>query len=395
MVRIVREYGLIVVLIIVGIASLLFYRARDAGVLEQALDQFGVRLMSVVHDEESRAGVEHLYTMFRERVLRKEVTPEQVELLAVNILNLSNSGQTLTAEEAEGVFEIVLGETDAESVAAAENATREGDAATRTTEIDVTVQNGASSSEGRAIEGSADASAGSKSGTGQSMIAARRSSVPAPDREVVAAPRPISERWVRGGPEAEVGRIKIPPPPKWSADEGQKRRELASLGERLQILLEFQDAVDEIEVTGDPEDAVKPVHHLRVLSKDGAHVVLDLNLQRALSEKHAPKVEKVIKELEDAGMIAWQNAGALEAEQARKRNEALARIERLRGLQFQHQAEAQAKLEQLAAFRQLEAKGIAVFFDLDSLETQVEESLSRADRTSLQMEQQMEQLQRQ
>jgi len=101
-----REYRLIAVLIVVAMASYVLYNRYRQDILAYSLNAIGDRLVAMVDgDAGARGVVTERYERFKQRILRREVAPEQVESMAANVLNLSNSGASLTQQEAEMVLE--------------------------------------------------------------------------------------------------------------------------------------------------------------------------------------------------------------------------------------------------------------------------------------------------
>lgn len=94
--RFFREYGLVAVLIALGMVGYAIFRENK---LDGSLDEIRARLVSMI-DESSREAVARHFDRFQEKVLAHEVPPEEVENIAANVLNLSNSGSTLTPEQA-------------------------------------------------------------------------------------------------------------------------------------------------------------------------------------------------------------------------------------------------------------------------------------------------------
>ena len=94
--RFFREYGLVVVLIALGMVGYAIFRENK---LDGSLSEIRARLVEMI-DESSREAVARHFDRFQEKVLAHEVPPEEVENIAANVLNLSNSGSTLTPEQA-------------------------------------------------------------------------------------------------------------------------------------------------------------------------------------------------------------------------------------------------------------------------------------------------------
>ncbi len=99
--KLFREYGLIIILILVGMVGYLSLRGNGHDSLADSLDGIRNRLVAMVDDVASREAIAARFDRFKSKVLGQEVSPEEVESMAANVLNLSNSGSTITPEEAE------------------------------------------------------------------------------------------------------------------------------------------------------------------------------------------------------------------------------------------------------------------------------------------------------
>ena len=100
-----REYGLIVVVILLGIVGYAIVRENKSELLTGSLDTIRNRLVAMVDDVSGREAVARHFDQFQEKVMAHEVPPEEVENIAANVLNLSNSGSTLTPEQAALMLE--------------------------------------------------------------------------------------------------------------------------------------------------------------------------------------------------------------------------------------------------------------------------------------------------
>lgn len=102
--KLFREYGLIIILILVGMVGYLTLRGNEQDSLAdlaRSLDGIRSRLVAMVDDVAGREAIAAHFDRFKSKVLGQEVSPEEVESMAANVLNLSNSGSTITPEEAE------------------------------------------------------------------------------------------------------------------------------------------------------------------------------------------------------------------------------------------------------------------------------------------------------
>ena len=99
--KLLREYGLILILILVGIVGYLALRGNEQDILAHSLDGIRNRLVAMVDDVANREAIAAHFDRFKDKVLAKEVSTEDVEHVAANVLNLSNSGSSITPEQAE------------------------------------------------------------------------------------------------------------------------------------------------------------------------------------------------------------------------------------------------------------------------------------------------------
>ncbi len=100
-----REYGLIVVVIVLGVVGYAIIRENRSELLTNSLDTVRSRLVEMIDDVAGREAVAKHFDEFQEKVMAQEVPPEEVENIAANVLNLSNSGSTLTPEQAALILE--------------------------------------------------------------------------------------------------------------------------------------------------------------------------------------------------------------------------------------------------------------------------------------------------
>ncbi len=108
------EYGLVGVLIVIAVGGYLLLGENREDILTLSLDSIGEHLVDLVDDREAKAKTADTYADFKEKVEAKEVTPEQFERTAANVLNLSTSGANLSPEEIEMVLSLAVeGEVNA------------------------------------------------------------------------------------------------------------------------------------------------------------------------------------------------------------------------------------------------------------------------------------------
>lgn len=106
-----KKIGFFVVTLIItaGIYWLVFLDKESKGdVLEYSLSLLGDKLMAMVPEGADKGSVKKLYENFVKQATAKEVAPEQVELVAASILNLSNLDTTLSPEQVEAVLKFSI-----------------------------------------------------------------------------------------------------------------------------------------------------------------------------------------------------------------------------------------------------------------------------------------------
>jgi len=101
-----REYGLIIGLIVISISGYLLFSQHKEDILAYSLDVLGTKLVSLIDDESARARVALAFDRFEEQALNNEISPSQVQFVAANVLNLANSNARLSPEEAELVLNL-------------------------------------------------------------------------------------------------------------------------------------------------------------------------------------------------------------------------------------------------------------------------------------------------
>ncbi|MFQ5603372.1 MAG: hypothetical protein ACE5HS_08905 [bacterium] len=94
------------VLIIAAGIYLAFYAEKEVqqNVLEYSLNLMGEKLLAMVPEGEGKDKLSEMYEGFKQRAVEGELAPEQIETVAANILNVSNSDSSLTPEQAEAVL---------------------------------------------------------------------------------------------------------------------------------------------------------------------------------------------------------------------------------------------------------------------------------------------------
>lgn len=105
-----REYGLIIILILVAMVGYLVVRGNEEDILAGSLDGLRDRLVAMIDDVASRQAIAAHFDRFKERVLAREVSLEEVEHVAANVMNLSNSGSTITPQQAALMLDMASSE---------------------------------------------------------------------------------------------------------------------------------------------------------------------------------------------------------------------------------------------------------------------------------------------
>lgn len=103
-----KEYGLVGVLVVVAVGGYFLLGENREDILALSLDSIGDRLMELVDDREAKARTADTYANFKAKVAAKEVTPDQFERIAANVLNLSTSGAKLSPEDVEMVLSLAM-----------------------------------------------------------------------------------------------------------------------------------------------------------------------------------------------------------------------------------------------------------------------------------------------
>ncbi len=102
----IRYAAAIIVVLAILVTADYFIVKQNPDVLDYSLDQLGERLIDMV--PEGKEAVAGLFDQFVSRVQAEEISADQVEQVAANILNLKNQNATLTREQAESVISFTL-----------------------------------------------------------------------------------------------------------------------------------------------------------------------------------------------------------------------------------------------------------------------------------------------
>ena len=93
---------------IIIIASFLVYEKMQEFGITQFLRETGYSLIEKVTAEDEKQKLASLYNQLLEKVEKKEISPDQVEYLASDIINLSNTSDKLSKEQVEKLFQETL-----------------------------------------------------------------------------------------------------------------------------------------------------------------------------------------------------------------------------------------------------------------------------------------------
>ena len=99
-----------IVLILTAAIFLLVFLDKKSkqDVLEYSLSLLGNDLLAMVPEGEGKKPVQELYDMFLQKASQGKVEPKQVEYVAANIMNLSNTESEITPEQAEAILKLSL-----------------------------------------------------------------------------------------------------------------------------------------------------------------------------------------------------------------------------------------------------------------------------------------------
>lgn len=102
--KFLKDLGIYIVVFTTIAGGIWFIRDFQQNSLEGALDLMGEKLAEMVTDSDGRDRFAAAFENFIKRVLNDEVSPEQVETVAANIINLSNKDVKLSPDEAETIL---------------------------------------------------------------------------------------------------------------------------------------------------------------------------------------------------------------------------------------------------------------------------------------------------
>ena len=97
---------MIAVLLVVSVGGYLSLGDQKEDFMSDPLDAIGARFAGLMTNETDKAEFDESFAEFRQKVMDKEVSPEQFESVAATILNMEAAGEQLTWEEAEMVLSL-------------------------------------------------------------------------------------------------------------------------------------------------------------------------------------------------------------------------------------------------------------------------------------------------
>ena len=103
MTRLLRNIGFFLIVAVLTLAIFLLVNENQKvnhDVLEYSVELLEGKLLAMVPDGAGKTAVRQQYKKFLAQIKNKELPPEQVEQIAVNILNAANAESTITAEVA-------------------------------------------------------------------------------------------------------------------------------------------------------------------------------------------------------------------------------------------------------------------------------------------------------
>ncbi len=102
-------FFLVVLIVTAAIFWLVFLdKQSKQDVLEYSLNLLGDDLMAMVPEGEGKKPVQELYDRFLQKAKQGKVEPKQVEYVAANIMNFSNTETTITPQQAEAILQLSI-----------------------------------------------------------------------------------------------------------------------------------------------------------------------------------------------------------------------------------------------------------------------------------------------
>ncbi|NQT26782.1 hypothetical protein HQ585_15610 [candidate division KSB1 bacterium] len=102
-----RNIGFILIILISASGIIYFFSSEhevQQNVLDFSLNLMGDKLFAMVPEGSGKDELNELYKGFKQRALDGIVPVEQVEIVAANVLNVSNTETELTSEQAKGIL---------------------------------------------------------------------------------------------------------------------------------------------------------------------------------------------------------------------------------------------------------------------------------------------------
>ncbi|MFQ5568051.1 MAG: hypothetical protein ACE5G0_00165 [Rhodothermales bacterium] len=317
----VREYGLIVIIIILCMVGYWLFRENKGGILDYSLDVIGERLIAMVDDEASKQLIADRFFRFKDRVMAREVAPEEVEHVVANVLNLSNSGATLTAEQAELMLQFASVEPEETLLPVPD-----------------------------------------LSETAGGIEPAPSDSIEAPD---------LSSTLAAVTPE--------PPAPSDAPEplEPVEIEDLNALGDRLESMLSLNEVIQEA-IEERAAQRQELVQHIRFRFDNGLHIDIDAGMSDEMKRVEFKRLAEEVQKLEEKRMVVWRkNMGdEWRAERERVRHE-LRSVVALRGRQPRLARRTMERIKYLEALKHLEEMGYRPMLS-DSLREVFEEQFEAA-----------------
>lgn len=103
-----RDLAMYCGVLVVALSAFLVYRHYQSDVLDFSLDLIGGKLLAMVPEGADRQKIAALFDTFKERVAEKQVSSAQIENVAANVINLSNSGARLSPVQAASVLNLAI-----------------------------------------------------------------------------------------------------------------------------------------------------------------------------------------------------------------------------------------------------------------------------------------------
>lgn len=310
--KLLREYGIVIVIILVGITGYLFYYQNREDVLSYSLDMLRDRLVEMVDDAAGKEAIAARFNDFKEQVLAQEVAPEEVENIAANVLNMSNSGSSITLEQAEMMIRLASEESG-------------------------TVLPVPEFPDSAVIVVSADPAEAFAVAVEVAEDAVAATAV------AVGGPAPVP-------PTSDVRRPPSPPQP-------VEPEEWTALGERLNTMFVFNENMQDM-VKGHIELGRDMTQVVRFRVENGLYINVDTTMVGRMEGEAMKEFSKEMKRLEREQMLVWKKnmAREMQAERARARAEALA-VESFSERHGDRVQVIKPNLEYLQALKNLEAMG--------------------------------------